>query len=221
MASMEIGADHYRGGNAAVPRSRIVTDSIRLVTESLCATVVVLLLLPALVIIAAAIKLHDGGSAFYVQQRLGRNGELFPFLKFRTMNPGADEQRSEILGLPDDDMVERYRTDPRITPVGRFLRRWSLDELPQLINVMRGDMALVGPRPILPEELILLDERAMERHTCRPGLTGLWQVSGRKETTWDERMELDLRYVRQRSFRTDLWIVRRTVTVVFRGDGAY
>lgn len=162
------------------------------------------ILLPVLVLVAIAIKVTTGGPVFYSQGRVGRDGRLFPFLKFRTMIPGADSMRAEILGTPDGDMPERYRSDPRITPIGAVLRRWSIDELPQLLNVLRGDMSLVGPRPILPEELPLLAGSHHRRHDCRPGLTGLWQVSGRKETTWTERMDLDLRYVDSQSIMTDL-----------------
>lgn len=179
------------------------------------------LLIPLFVFIAMAIKLTSRGPIFYSQMRVGRDGQLFPFVKFRTMIPGADEMRAEVLGTPDDEMPDRYRSDPRITAVGRVLRRWSVDELPQLLNVLRGEMSLVGPRPILPEELPLLDARHHDRHLCRPGLTGLWQVSGRKETSWQERMDLDLAYVRQQSFATDVRIVGRTVGVVVRGDGAF
>ncbi len=185
------------------------------------ALVLLLALLPLFVAVAMAIRLSGPGPVFYAQWRVGRDGRLFPFLKFRTMVPGADALRQEILGTPDADMAARYRSDPRITRVGAVLRRWSVDELPQLWNVVRGEMALVGPRPILPEELPLLAARQHRRHDCRPGLTGLWQVSGRKETTWEQRMDLDLTYVATRSLRGDLRILRATVGVVVRGDGAY
>ena len=198
-----------------------LSDSLRVAVDSVIATLILVLLTPVLLVIALAIKLSGGGPVFYVQERIGRGGGLFPFVKFRTMVQGADKMRSEVLGTPDDEMPDRYRRDPRITPVGQVLRRWSLDELPQLVNVARGEMALVGPRPILPEESVLVDERSEERHRCRPGLTGLWQVSGRKETSWDERMDLDLEYVRTQSFGNDLKIIARTFAVVLRGDGAF
>lgn len=185
------------------------------------AALLLVILLPVLLVVALAIKVTTRGPVLYSQGRVGRDGQLFPFLKFRTMVPGADAMRAEILGTPDDGMTDRYRTDPRITPIGAVLRRWSLDELPQLVNVLRGEMSLVGPRPILPEELPLLESAHHRRHACRPGLTGLWQVSGRKETTWDERMELDLHYVERQSLSTDLRILTATIGVVVRGDGAY
>ncbi len=203
------------------PRLRKIDPVARRAGDALIAGFLLFLMIPVFVLIAMAIKLTSRGPVFYSQMRVGRGGQLFPFIKFRTMIPGADTMRADILGTPDEDMPERYRQDPRITAVGRVLRRWSADELPQLLNVLRGEMSLVGPRPILPEELPLLDARHHARHQCRPGLTGLWQVSGRKETSWQERMELDLHYVRQQSFGTDFTIVRRTVRVVVRGNGAY
>lgn len=193
----------------------------RRLVDGAVATLLLLVLLPVFIVVVLAIKLTSPGPAFYTQRRIGRGGAGFSFIKFRTMVPGADSQRAEVLGTPDADMPQRYRRDPRITPVGRLLRRWSLDELPQLINVLRGDMALVGPRPILPEEMALLQPRHHARHVCRPGLTGLWQVSGRKNTSWDERMELDLQYVRSQSLPTDARILGRTVGVVISGHGAY
>lgn len=227
---VEAGAVALRG--PAVPQQRTATrqvtrvratagPAVRRAADFFGAALLLILLLPVLLVISAAIKMTSRGPAFFVQDRVGRNGEPFPFIKFRTMIPGADTQRKDVLGLPDEDMPERYRSDPRITPVGRLLRRWSIDELPQLINVLRGDMSLVGPRPIIMEELPLLKPREHDRHLCRPGLTGLWQVSGRKETTWEERIELDLEYVRSRSLATDARILGRTFLVVVRGDGAY
>lgn len=197
------------------------TALVRRGADIVGSALLLLVLLPLFLVIIVAIKLSARGSAFYVQDRVGRDGQPFPFIKFRTMIPGADGMRGEVLGVPDADMPERYREDPRITPVGRILRRWSLDELPQLVNVLRGDMAFVGPRPIIFDELPLLKPWEHDRHLCRPGLTGLWQISGRKETTWEERIELDLQYVRQQSLRQDARIVVRTFAVVVRGDGAY
>ena len=193
----------------------------RRVFDAIAAAVALVILLPLILAIAMAIRLTTAGPAFYVQKRVGLNGDLFPFIKFRTMVPGAELMRAEVLGLPDEDMPDRYRADPRITRVGRVLRRWSIDELPQLVNVLRGDMSLVGPRPIMPEELPLVEACYQARHQCRPGLTGLWQVSGRKETTWEERMALDVQYVQSQSLVTDARILTKTVSVVIKGDGAF
>jgi lipopolysaccharide/colanic/teichoic acid biosynthesis glycosyltransferase len=198
-----------------------VLDGVKKTVDAGGALLLLLLLLPLMLFIALAIKINSPGRVLYTQDRSGRGGARFRFIKFRTMVPDADTMRSEVLGTPDADMVQRYRTDPRITPVGRVLRRWSVDELPQLFNVVRGDMSLVGPRPLLPEEVDLLSPQHHERHRCRPGLTGLWQVSGRKETSWEERMDLDIEYVENHSLTNDVVILGRTVGVVLRGHGAY
>lgn len=192
----------------------------RAVLDAILAAILLFFLTPVLLTIALAVSLTSRGPVFFVQDRIGRHGQLFPFVKFRTMNRGAHLLRSEVLGTPDEDMLERYQDDPRITSVGKFLRRWSVDELPQLLNVVAGHMAIVGPRPILEDEECLLEPRHRERHDVKPGLTGLWQVSGRKETSWEERMDLDVEYVRSRSFSGDVSIMARTAGVVVRGDGA-
>jgi exopolysaccharide biosynthesis polyprenyl glycosylphosphotransferase len=179
------------------------------------------LALPAAFLTAIAIKLTSRGPVLYVQPRVGVDGKLFTFLKFRSMYVGADLKRQEVLGRPDEDMPERYRNDPRITPVGRFIRRWSIDEVPQLWQVLKGDMSLVGPRPMLVEELDQLTEDQSRRRLVKPGVTGLWQISGRKDTTWEERMALDLQYIDKWSIGLDFVIVLRTVQVILTGKGSY
>ncbi|HYN56899.1 MAG TPA: sugar transferase [Motilibacterales bacterium] len=176
---------------------------------------------PVLILISVAISLDSRGPAQYVSQRIGRSGIEFGCRKFRTMRDGADAQRSAVIGLPDESIAERYRTDPRITRVGRFLRRWSLDELPQLLNVVGGSMSLVGPRPVLPEEMALLADSDRRRHITKPGLTGLWQISGRKEVAWDDRMLMDLYYVEHWSLALDVVILAKTAKAVITGHGAY
>lgn len=198
----------------------IITTPLRSFVDVTLATILLLLLSPVLLAIAIAITLTSPGPVFFIQDRIGRDGRLFPFVKFRTMVDGAHLQREEVLGTPDEGMLERYQNDPRITPVGKFLRRWSVDELPQLLNVAWGHMSIVGPRPILVEEESLLGANDHERHDAKPGLTGLWQISGRKETTWEERMDLDIEYVRTSSLRGDALIMARTVKVIIKGDGA-
>jgi exopolysaccharide biosynthesis polyprenyl glycosylphosphotransferase len=189
--------------------------------DRIAAMVLLLALTPLFVLITLAIALTSRGGVFFVQQRIGRRGRPFSFVKFRTMVDGAHLMRAEVLGTPDQDMPERYRCDPRITPLGRFLRRWSLDELPQLFNVLSGSMSIVGPRPMLLEEAHLLDDVDQRRHLTKPGLTGLWQISGRKQTSWAERMQLDLDYVERWSPALDLVILARTVRVVLTGHGAF
>ncbi|TAK70408.1 MAG: sugar transferase [Actinomycetota bacterium] len=185
------------------------------------AALALVLLSPVLLVIALLVGLTSRGGVFYTQYRVGRKGKLFRCWKFRSMVTGADRLRAEVLGTPDASMPDRYRTDPRITGVGRFLRRWSLDELPQLFNVLGGSMSIVGPRPMLPDEMSLLETDHHRRHLTKPGLTGLWQINGRKQTTWDERMHLDLSYVEQWSPALDLVIIAKTMKVVLTGHGAY
>jgi lipopolysaccharide/colanic/teichoic acid biosynthesis glycosyltransferase len=191
------------------------------VVDVAMAFALVLVLSPILLLIAVVIKSTSRGPVFFVQDRIGRGEVLFPMLKFRTMRDGAHLERDDVLGTPDEEMLDRYKNDPRITRVGGFLRRWSMDELPQLINVAVGHMAIVGPRPILEAEEGLLEEPHHDRHLAKPGLTGLWQISGRKETTWEKRMELDLEYVRTMSVRADVVIMARTAGVIIKGDGSY
>jgi lipopolysaccharide/colanic/teichoic acid biosynthesis glycosyltransferase len=174
---------------------------------------------PLLLIIGIAIRATSPGPALFVQDRVGRAGSVYRLVKFRTMYVGSDEEREVTLGSLAGD-PESYRSDPRITGLGRFLRRWSLDELPQLWNVLRGSMSLVGPRPMLIEELPLLGTSDHRRHLTKPGMTGLWQVAGRKEVGWNERMQMDLRYVEDWSPALDLVILAKTVKAVATGKGA-
>jgi exopolysaccharide biosynthesis polyprenyl glycosylphosphotransferase len=180
-----------------------------------------ILLFPLFIGIVIAIILNSRGSIFYTNQRIGQDGKLFTFPKFRTMKPGSDVIRLEVLGRPDDNMVDRYRNDPRVTKVGRFLRRFSLDELPQLWCVLIGTMSIVGPRPILPEEEVQLGEFHFRRQIAKPGLTGIWQVSGRKDTTWEERMAYDVKYVQEWSLALDLVLVTKTFKAIISGKGSY
>ena len=177
--------------------------------------------LPFMVFAAIGTFATSRGPVFYRQQRVGRGGELITVTKFRTMYVGADRERSDVIGDPDEQILDRYRDDPRITSFGRLLRRWSIDEMPQVVNVVSGSMSLVGPRPVLPEELGLFDDADHRRHLTKPGLTGLWQVSGRKEVDWDERMRMDLEYVENWSPALDVVIVAKTAKVVITGKGAY
>lgn len=185
------------------------------------AGIALVILSPFMLLMAIGVYVSSPGPIFFVQDRVGRGGNLFKFIKFRSMVVGAETMRQNVLGKPDEDMAERYKNDPRIYPFGRFLRRYSLDELPQLVSVLSGKMSVVGPRPILVEELELLGDEDHRRHLIKPGLTGLWQINGRKETSWDERIQLDLRYVHEWSIGLDLGIILRTVRVIFSGHGSY
>ncbi|ROO82749.1 Undecaprenyl-phosphate galactose phosphotransferase WbaP/exopolysaccharide biosynthesis polyprenyl glycosylphosphotransferase [Actinocorallia herbida] len=177
------------------------------------------LLAPLLLLIAALVKIGDRGRIFYAQTRIGRDGREFRMLKFRTMIPDAHRHRAEM--APTNGVMFKLRNDWRITAVGGVLRRYSLDELPQLVNVLRGDMSLVGPRPPLPEEVAVYGRDVRRRLVVKPGITGLWQVSGRSDLPWDEAVRLDLLYVENWSLMMDLQILWKTAGAVLRGSGAY
>ena len=206
------------------PRSRNALRVSKRVFDVVTSTVILVLIAPLLALIALAVKLSDGGPVLFLQQRAGRDGDLFNILKFRSMVPGAETMKPAIGSAAQDrgnTVMFKLAVDPRVTRVGRVLRRYSLDELPQLWNVLRGDMSLVGPRPALPREISEYDQDARRRLAVRPGITGLWQVSGRSDLSWSETVRLDLYYVDNWSFTQDLQILVRTVRAVLAGDGAY
>jgi exopolysaccharide biosynthesis polyprenyl glycosylphosphotransferase len=177
---------------------------------------------PLMLAIALGIKLQDRGPVLYRQERSGRNGTPFTMTKFRSMVVGADRRLAEVADFNDvDDVLFKMRRDPRVTWLGRFLRRFSLDELPQLVDVLRGQMSLVGPRPPLPAEVELYPADMHRRLLVRPGLTGLWQVSGRSDLSFDEAVRMDLYYVDNWSITGDLIILLKTARAVLLGQGAY
>lgn len=179
-------------------------------------------LAPVLAVIALAVRLDDGGPVFFRQTRVGRGGAEFPILKFRTMCVDAEARMVALQGANEGaGPLFKMKDDPRVTRVGAFLRRTSLDELPQLWNVLAGSMSLVGPRPALPREVALYEDFADRRLLVTPGITGLWQVSGRSDLDWAEGVRLDLHYVENWSFLHDLVILARTVPSVLRSRGAY
>jgi exopolysaccharide biosynthesis polyprenyl glycosylphosphotransferase len=180
------------------------------------------LLSPFMVAIALAIRITSSGPALFRQERIGRNGKPFMMIKFRSMVAGAEAMRDELLNQSDrDGLMFKMRSDPRITRIGSWLRRYSLDELPQLLNVLAGSMSLVGPRPPLPEEVERYGDDVRRRLLVLPGVTGLWQVSGRADLSWEESVRLDLRYVDNWTLATDLLILWKTARAVIGGDGAY
>jgi exopolysaccharide biosynthesis polyprenyl glycosylphosphotransferase len=186
------------------------------------AAVALILLAPVLATLAAVIRLSDRGPALFTQTRVGRNGHVFRIYKFRTMVADAEQRRVQLLASNDSDgVLFKLRRDPRVTAVGVHLRRWSIDELPQLLNVFLGHMSLVGPRPALPDEAQEYAEHVRRRLVVKPGLTGLWQVNGRSDLSWDESVRLDLRYVENWSFALDLQILWKTISAIVRGSGAY
>ncbi|MGH9212082.1 MAG: sugar transferase [Acidimicrobiales bacterium] len=192
------------------------------VMDRLAAAVGLLVLAPAFLAVAIAIRVDSPGPIFFRQSRVGRDGRGFDIVKFRTMVQDAEALQQRLNGDNEaDGVLFKLRADPRITRVGQFLRRWSIDELPQLWNVLRGEMSLVGPRPPLPVEVEQYEYHVSRRLLVKPGMTGLWQVSGRSDLYWDEAVRLDLYYVDHWSPVMDLAIIVRTFTAVIRGSGAY
>jgi len=202
-----------------------LTGFRRLVKEAFDRTLAVALLallFPALTVIGIAVRLTSPGPALFKQVRVGLNGRQFTIWKLRTMAEGAEALRADLLHLNEaSGVLFKIRNDPRLTRLGKWLRRWSIDELPQLWNVVRGDMSLVGPRPPLPSEVASYSDRTRRRLLVKPGLTGLWQVSGRSGLTWEEAVRLDLYYVENWSPSMDATILLRTVSAILRRQGAY
>ena len=201
-------------------------SGLRLVVKDLfdrcVAAVALLLLFPLLTLLGLTIWLSDRGPALFTQVRVGKDGRAFRIYKFRTMVVDAEQRKAELFATNETDgILFKLRNDPRVTSVGAHLRRWSIDELPQLINVFLGDMSLVGPRPALPDEAEKYAEHVHRRLVVKPGITGLWQVSGRSDLSWDESVRLDLRYVENWSFALDLQILWKTISVLVRRSGAY
>lgn len=206
--------------------SHPVQRAVKRVIDIVGSLVLIVLLLTLGLVVAIAIKVDSRGPVLFVQRRVGRNGVEFPLLKFRTM---VRDGEGALLGhiSTDEDLLREWeharklRNDPRVTRVGAFLRRFSIDELPQLLNVVVGNMSLVGPRPVPRDEIAYFGQRAGQILDVRPGLTGLWAVSGRSEVSYEERVELEYRYVVDWSLWMDARILVRTIPAVFRGHGAY
>lgn len=198
------------------------TVALKLLTDRIGAALILAVLAMPLAIIAVLVKLSSPGPVLYRQVRVGLDHQLFEMLKFRSMYVDADARLADLRESSDGNgVLFKMREDPRVTRVGRVLRRYSLDELPQLLNVLKGDMSLVGPRPPLPSETEHWDARVSRRQLVRPGITGLWQVSGRSDLSWDESVRLDLYYTENWSLGGDAMIILRTLWAVIAGRGAY
>lgn len=213
----------YRSGQAepAIQRS-----AFKRVMDVSLAVIVLIFAAPLLAIVALLIKLQDGGPVFYGHLRCGRNGQLFNCLKIRTMHVDADERLAQLLANDPfaAEQWKRYRklrNDPRITPIGHFLRKTSIDELPQLVNIIRGDMSVIGPRPVTLEETKLYGDAVSYYKAMRPGVLGLWQVKGRNLLSYEQRIAYDVEYVRDWTLWTDIKILFLAVPVVFLGRGAF
>ena len=212
---LEVESPTFEGGRFAAKQTFDIVASLLLI----------LIFSPVLFITALAVKLSDRGPIFFSQERHGRNGEIFRMIKFRSMRVGAEKQHEELKKLSESELVNtnmfKLPNDPRITKVGKFIRRYSIDELPQLFNVLKGDMSLVGPRPPLPSEVKNYETHVHRRLLVKPGITGIWQVSGRASLSWEETIRLDLDYVENWSFTGDLFILLKTVGAVFGKGGAF
>jgi len=217
LAAGDVAMVHVRAPELDGPR-RAAADLM----SRLAALLLVLVLSPLLVLLAFLVRLDSAGPAFYRQVRIGKHGRPFTIWKFRTMETGADARLPELYSYNESDgPLFKIRQDPRVTRVGRWLRRYSLDELPQLFNVVLGSMTLVGPRPALPSEVEQYEDDVRRRLAVKPGITGLWQVSGRADLTWAQGTRLDLRYIDNWSLLLDLRILARTLRTVVRPAGAY
>lgn len=181
-----------------------------------------IVLSPVFLVTAAAIKCEDQGSVFFVQPRAGKDGKPFYMYKFRSMYINADEKMNEM--MKDNEQTGhafKIKNDPRITRTGKVIRRFSIDELPQLINIIKGDMSIVGPRPILTFQMEACSPYERQRLVVRPGLTCYWQIGGRANIKWEEWVELDLDYIEDMSLWTDIKLIAKTIPMVLGGDGAY
>lgn len=229
---MHVGAlPHVFLEAAAPPRSSSSRFSARdaVLTRTLDITVAlatVLLLLPLLIFLIVALKLSSRGPLLFAHPRIGKGGQVFPCYKFRSMVVNSAEVLERHLAECPDALAEwqrdhKLRNDPRVTPIGRLLRRTSLDEVPQIFNVLRGEMSLVGPRPIVAGEIIRYRQYIFDYISVKPGITGLWQISGRNDTTYRRRVALDIAYARSRNVALDIAIMARTVPAVVLGSGCY
>lgn len=212
----------WLGGHEANPQSVYLRFGKRAMDIAI-ASVSLMLLSPLFLLLALLIKIDSRGPVFYKSKRLGKNGRSFTFYKFRSMYVGAHEDRHKVEHLNEktDGPVFKISSDPRTTRIGRFIRQTSLDELPQLANVLCGQMTLVGPRPPLPEEVAQYQSWHRRRLEVKPGITCLWQISGRSRLGFNEWMRLDLEYIKRQSFATDVKILVRTLPAVVSREGAY
>lgn len=207
----------------AEPEFRGLRRVVKSCFDRLVALVALVLLAPVLVFLALLIRLTSPGPALFLQTRVGKDGRTFRMVKFRTMCADAEARLAEVQALNDvvGGTLFKIKSDPRVTPVGRFLRRFSIDEIPQLLNVLTGSMSLVGPRPPLPQEVASYGGDVRRRLLVKPGMTGLWQISGRSDLSWEESVRIDLRYVENWSLSLDLLVILKTARAVLRAAGAY
>jgi exopolysaccharide biosynthesis polyprenyl glycosylphosphotransferase len=220
-------ADEMRIATVLAPQIEVVARGLfaeraKRLFDVFSALIAILLLAPLLTLAALAVKLTSDGPVLFSQMRVGKGGRLFRFYKFRSMVTDSETLKASLMTRNEKDgPIFKMQHDPRITPVGRFLRKYSIDELPQLLNVLNGDMSLVGPRPPVPAEVVQYEEWQLRRLSVAPGLTCIWQTSGRSRITFDEWMRMDLEYIDTWSFGLDLKLLLKTVKAVLVADGAY
>ncbi len=209
--------------NCAVQaESRLFYHICKRFMDVVCSAAALAVLSPIFLAVAVAIKLEDKGPVIFTQNRTGKDGRVFRMYKFRSMYVDAEKRRSELLARNEaDGPLFKIADDPRVTKVGRFIRRTSIDELPQLVNILKGEMSIVGPRPLVTYEQNQCTEYQAQRLLVKPGLTCIWQVSGRSDTSFDELIEMDLEYIRNQSLWLDIKLILKTVVVVFTHKGAY
>lgn len=203
-------------------KSRFMYHSIKRIFDFMAAICGVIILSPVMLVIAILIKVEDHGPVFYKQVRVGKNGKKFKMYKFRSMFVNADKMLSKLKEQNDvEGPMFKMKDDPRITKVGHFIRKHSLDELPQFLNVIKGDMSLVGPRPPLPSEVAEYSDYDKQRLYVTPGCTGVWQATERNEVGFSEMVQLDIQYIQRASFMFDLWIIWKTVEIIIKPNGSY
>ena len=206
-------------------KNRIIYNAIKRIFDFILSLLAIIVLLPIFLIIAIIVRIDSKGPAFYVQKRIGLNGKLFKIYKFRTMVVGADKKLRKYLkenpeALEEYEKYKKLNDDPRTTKIGMFLRKTSLDELPQLINIIKGEMSIVGPRPYLLKEKKDMGEYYDSIITCKPGLTCIWQVSGRSNLSFQQRLDLDMEYLNKRGIKLDIILIFKTFYKIFKSEGA-
>jgi lipopolysaccharide/colanic/teichoic acid biosynthesis glycosyltransferase len=201
----------------------LTTHAFKRATDVLLSAALLAALSPILLTLGLLIYLEDRGPVFFLQQRVGKDGRVFKMYKFRSMRVNAEALKALYLAQNEstDGVLFKMKRDPRVTRVGRWMRRLSLDETPQFLNVLKGDMSLVGPRPLPVAEVMQFTLHERKRLHVKPGITGIWQVSGRSDIPFKQQVELDLKYIRSHGTALDLWLLLRTVTAVLSGRGAY
>ena len=207
----------------AIRNEKIVYGFAKRMLDITVSVSMIVALAPLFAVIALIIKLTDGGSIFFAQTRVGKDGQTFRFYKFRSMVANADALKAKLMHVNDHghSITFKMKNDPRITWIGRFIRKTSIDELPQLLNVLTGEMSLVGPRPAVPTEVAKYTAHDRKRLAVTPGLTCIWQVSGRGDIPFDRQVELDLQYINNRSLWLDLVLIGKTASAVLSCRGAY